>query len=492
MPQPASISERLSKTLAELWESLTGSLHDLSPDVILEQLQEAWGELTAIAEEFKQSVPDPGAEFLAAPDQTPKPGQLAEVEFVLMVAKVVSEHTRELTPIVETAKAIGALFDQLRSLLTPETCIRFALDLARGAHVPEDVALKLGLLIVKGLQTSIDAANDSLWTDDTMHRLTPRETDEVKEAEERAATTRDPLDPLICLVPPTYDALLSQAAATHIPGASKPSNTEIGPRVHRAVMGDYKRDHPDSLVVLDGRVLMRGAGSRRLSNFVDTVKIPFAAHELELEFPGMSAWEKLTMFRESMRTDRGRIRPDIADLTPRDSAATSTGWFEIKPASGGIAAWRELHCLYMARWDALARPMGWEAYTGFWWADLYYWDLKGNALCLILPSVDGVIPYLTFEFKMSQEAWSAVVAAVAGLASAILGKALKNLRRGKKPTDVIAGVPARAFIGFNLFAAAIVVGAVVGAELLAAAGIEAALAALWELMTASAALLATA
>jgi hypothetical protein len=454
-----------------LHQALRGFWGALDPDKVAEQVTASYGVLKQLVEELEDAVPEPGAEFLAEPGTEPKPGQLSEEAFLQMTitelqTKIAWDLTLAVIPLMK-------LFDQLRDLATPETLIRYALALSPASYEPTGIARKLAGLLAESIILSTVAYEDPLWLDDANVPL-PRQTDEEKEREEAGvkpfAAELDVPDALACV--PLQATGESLRRRTQELGSKVKSDPAVGRVVHRFVIAEYLVEHPKSFVVADGRVVFYpgtwvGAKPRLSSLFSEPPLITPAA--VEAYHPG--GWSKVMRFRSTMRRAPGAyLRPDIADLTfgPTLGPDGGEGWFEIKPVAGALTAWRELHCLYMDRWNrgvpsVPPAPLGQTAQAGTWNPVSTFWAAPDRTLILILPTIDGVVAYATFKFEVKAAAAATSVSASAAFLHLMLRRMKNQAGRGAIAT-------AYGYEAVSLFVGAwsLVLAAALGLALLAA------------------------
>jgi hypothetical protein len=397
-------------------EALGGFWQALSPTFMKETLDAAGTQLGELIVEVLPAKAPPGQEFLAPPGTAPRPGQLTEEEFW---RRVVTELQLESAAVV--AKAIAAFVafcDVMRPLLEPETIVRYTLGLAAGAHNPDVVARKLAQDLLESIAFGALASDDTKWKYGSLEL--PNETDDVKEAQEVGGALRAAAgigETLGCLPPQSVVTTLERLSAFGHP-MLRTSSPGIGRRVHRAVILNYRLDHPLSPLVADGRAWVF-PGTFRLSNL----------EQLSQAEVTPDIWRKVTRFRTVMRDGTKTVRPDIADLSFTPGTG---GWYEIKPVSNAVTGWHELHCYYMPRWNKTVPlpPSGQIASPGDWMPNILFWERKERAACVILPPVDGVITYLTFKVKINEDAAAKALITTMGFAAMFLKRVGRQAGRG--------------------------------------------------------------
>lgn len=347
--QSADLAEQVQSWATSVLDSITEliakGVDTLDPDQLAERLRPAIADIMTVVSDLGAAAPEPGEEFLVPEGQPAGPGQMTVQDFAatvvtaLMGAGTLPPGLPPLTP-ADTApltSGITGLLEMCAPLIDPEMYVRWILKI-QGAVTATDAAHAVAEAIGENLRAAMVAATAN-WPADVP------QLDGTKDAEE------GPLQSVPLM------GMLTEHILMSIPGGRAPNNAEIGREVHREILARYAREHPDHLVVIDGRVRFTGVGEREL-----TVSEIWDATGAILT-PSVNM-DRLLCFWLAMRNpvSRRRVQPDIADLHTK---ATGTdpdddwGWFEIKPMHDARRAFDEVYGYYLRKWnyDPMVRSM---------------------------------------------------------------------------------------------------------------------------------------
>lgn len=395
-------------------DALTHMLADGgSADQLLAQLAAPWQDLMATVRDMAAASPDPADAFLNDADDR-RDDQLTTDEWCqafaeAFLAQYEGQHvapTAVATDAATIAAAIRAVLKLVKHLVDPETFLRYAYQL-RGHLDPRRVATTIAKDIA-GAVTANEVVDQLQW---------PAEVPSDDDVKEQLEAAERPVG-----LPADWIKKVTSALSV-IPGSG--SNTQLGNRIHRKIMANYRGDndpaspHGDHLVVLDGRCWLE----------LDDFRVSAA-----LENPtGLSAAQtiRLERFNAAMRSPKNgrRVRPDIADLADAPSAiADDWGWFEIKPFKSLAAGLDELHLYYLPMWNlsSVTDPAG-MARPGSWFPPLIYADHGPPATISVCVNVYGCIGYLVFQVEAIVK--TLIVLILGALFDQFMRKLSKDVRR---------------------------------------------------------------
>ncbi|MET8152943.1 hypothetical protein ACIBSW_35000 [Actinoplanes sp. NPDC049668] len=414
-----------TSVLDSIADLLAKGVDTLDPDQLAERLRPAIADIMAVVSDLGAAAPRPGEEFLAPDGQPAGPNQMTVQDFAaavvtaLMGAGTLPPGLPPLTP-ADTApltSGITGLLEMCAPLIDPEMYVRWILKI-QGVANATDVAQALAEAIGKNIRATMKATTAN-WPADVP------QLDSTKDAEE---------GPLLSV---PLLGMLTEHILMSIPGGRAPNNAAIGREVHRRILARYADDHPDHLVVNDGRVRFTGVGSEQLvvSEIWDATGAILT--------PSVNM-DRLACFWLAMRnpvTGR-RIHPDIADLHTK---ATGTdpdddwGWFEIKPMHDARRAFDEVYGYYLRKWnyDPMVRSMApdWDCGPGTWQPGTIEVLPKYRCVFAAVTIFPGVIGYVTYDLEA--DAKVAVAAALAALASLFNRKLLRSLQQGVRGVEVV-------------------------------------------------------
>jgi hypothetical protein len=358
--------------------------------------------------------------FLVPTGQDPGRGQVTEEKFFHDVAKGLADAGAIPQDAVNpTAAAMGAMSNTIG--IDGDTWVRWVLGMFERIPAADAVAKLLGLILDFMLPYGRTVRSEAGAPPADFPGY-----DDSKEAQLVNATMPDSVAKLI------------KWTTAGIPGGTSVSTRKVGQAVHKHVIGVYLAEHPDHLVVGDGRVRVTLDPVNKLDLVISKI---FTQSDVE-NWPELAHRDKLAAFWHAMRdpVTYATVRPDIADLTDAAQGMDpdqNWGWFEIKPMHSLARAFQELFAWYMPLWndndlvkDSLPE---WTAQPGTWQPPLCALlpDLQPMRIYAALNVPPGCIGYLSVEIKDALEATAkaAVLTAMAALLAKTIFLRLRQLFR---------------------------------------------------------------
>ncbi len=388
-------------TLYEKFKDLLATLladGGSSMQALVEQLTQPWTDFVKAVDDFAKVIPADPNDLFFNDDADRTADQISLDEFCTAVGEATvqawnppdshrgTRRTEALAALTApsaatVAAAFRALLKALKPFIDPEFFVRWTMNL-RG-HLNKDAVVAECARFSADVLVGEQMLNSLQWDEEV-----PSDDDD-KAAEENLGN----------IVPESWRGLANRAGSL-IPGSS--SSTELGKRHHKHIMSLYARQHPDHVVVCDGRMYLQGRDFR----------VSRALADPPSTLTDQRVIERLRTFRNSMKNPQGnRIRPDIADLA---DTATGTdpsqdwGWFEIKRMTSLGDAYVELYGYYMLTWnqahDLVGDPAG-RAQAGVWFPQLLSFDGHDpTKYFLVTINLGGPLGYLVFEVQAAAEA----------------------------------------------------------------------------------------